>query len=264
MQDVVLRALPPLAALVDVDDLLADLHHGVHVVRVDDRRDAVLLGDLVDEVVDNDRRLRIEARVGFVAEQVARIHDDGPRDGHALDHAARQLGRVETVGVLEPHALQAEVDALALLGRRLPGEEVERQADVLLDRGGVEQRPALKDHADILAHGLAVAEPQPREVDVVVPHVARIGFVQPHERLEQHGLARAAATDDQVRLAGFEGDRNVVEHHPAVERLDDMFGPDHMSRIWVRMRSKSRITTQQVTTARVDAAPTSSELPRAL
>ena len=67
MQDVVLRPLPPLTAVVDVYNFLADLHHGVHVVGVDDRRDAVLLGDLVDQVVDDDRGLRVESRVGFVA-----------------------------------------------------------------------------------------------------------------------------------------------------------------------------------------------------
>ena len=229
VEDALLGPLPPLAAVVDVDDLLADLHHGVHVVRVDDRRDVVLLRDLVDQVVDDDRGLRVEARVGFVAEQVAWIEHDGPRDGHALDHAARQLGRVEAVGVLEPHALQAEVHALHLLALALRGEEVERQLDILLDGRGVEQRPALEDHADVLADGLALAEAQRREVHVVVPHVARVGFVQPDERLEQHGLARAAASDDEIRLAGLELDRDVVEHDPAVERLDDVFGTYHIS-----------------------------------
>ena len=192
-------------------------------MRVDDRRDVVLLRDLVDQVVDDDRGLRIEARVGFVAEQVARIEHDGPRDGHALDHAARQLGRVEA------DTLQAEVHALHLLALALRGEEVERQLDILLDGRGVEQRPALEDHADVLADGLALAEAQRREIHVVVPHVARVGFVQPDERLEQHGLARAAASDDEVRLAGLELDRDVVEHDPAVERLDDVFGTYHIS-----------------------------------
>ena len=131
-------------------------------------------------------------------------------------------------------------------------------------RALLEQVEALEDHADVLADGLAVAEPQPGEIDVVVPHVARIGFVQSDQRFEQHGLSRAAAADDEVRFSGLEFDRNVVEHHPAVERLDDMFGAYHISRTCVRIRSKSRITTQLATTARVEAVPTSSELPRAL
>ena len=231
---------------------------------VDDRRDAVLLGDLVDQVVDDDRGLRVESRVGFVAKQVAGIHHDSPGDGHALDHAARQFGRIEFVGPVEPHALEAEIHALHLLPLALRGEEVERQLDVLHNGRGVQQRPALKDHADVLADTFAFPETEFRKVHLVVPHVARIGFVQAHQRLEQHGLSRAAAADDEVRFSGLEFDRNVVEHHPAVERLDDMFGAYHISRTCVRIRSKSRITTQLATTARVEAVPTSSELPRAL
>ena len=232
-------------------------------MRIDDRRDAVFPRDFVNQVVDHDRGLRVQPRVGLVAEQVAGIHHDRAGDGHALDHAARQLGRIEPVGILEPHALEAEVHALHLLALALRGEQVERQLDVLLDRRGVEQRPALEDHAYILADLLALAESQPREVHFVVPHVARIGFVQSHECLQQHGLARTAAADDEVRLAGLEFDRNVVEHPAAVERLDDVFGAYHISSTCVRIRSKSRITTEQATTARVEAVPTSSELPLA-
>ncbi len=159
VQDVLLGAFPPFAALVDVDDLLPDLHDGVHVVGVDDRGDVVLLGNLVDQVVDDDRSLRIEARVGLVAEEVARVQDDRARDGHALDHAARQLRRVEIVGVFEPHAPQAEIHALAFLGLRLIGEEIQRQADVLRYGRRVQQRSALKDHADVLADRLALLNP---------------------------------------------------------------------------------------------------------
>ena len=64
----------------DIDDLLADLHDRIHIVGVDDRGDAVFLGDLVDQVVDHDRSLGVEARVGFVAEEVFGIQYDGPGD----------------------------------------------------------------------------------------------------------------------------------------------------------------------------------------
>ena len=93
----------------------------------------VLLGDLVDQVVDDDRSLRIEARVGLVAEEVAGVHHDGAGDGHALDHAARQFGRIEAIGIFEAHALKAEVHALHLLLRALRRKEVQRQPDILLD-----------------------------------------------------------------------------------------------------------------------------------
>ena len=91
---------------------------------VDDRGDVVLLGDLVDQVVDDDRGLRIEARVGLVAEEVARVEYDGAGDGHTLGHAAAKLRGVEVVGIVEVDAPQAEVHALHLLLLRLLGKEV--------------------------------------------------------------------------------------------------------------------------------------------
>ena len=158
---------------------------------------------------------------------------------------------------------QAEIDAFAFFGRALVGEQVEGQPHVLLDGRGVEQGAALEDHADVAADGLAFAESEVREVGVVVAHAARVDLVEPHEALEQHGFARAAAADDQVGLAGVETDRDVVEHGASVERLDEVFRLDHISRIWVRMRLKIMMTIEQATTAWVEARPTSSELPLA-
>ena len=87
--------------------------------------------------------------------------------------------------------------------------------------------------------------------------------MESHQRLQQHGLARTAAADDQVGPSGLEFDRNIVEHHATVERFGDMFGAYHMSRTCVSIRLKIMITTELTTTARVEAAPTSSELPLA-
>ena len=230
---------------------------------IDDRGDVVLLGDLVDQVVDDDRGLRIEARVGLVAEEVARVQDDRARDGHALDHAARQLRRVEIVGVFEPHAPQAEIHALAFLGLRLIGEEIQRQADVLRHGRRVQQRTALKDHADVLADRLALLESERRIADVVVEDLPRIDGVQPHQTFQQHGFARTALPDDEIRLSGLELHRDVVEHRAPVERLEDMFRAYHVSRICVRIRLKIMMTIDEATTARVEALPTSSELPLA-
>ena len=184
-------------------------------------------------------------------------------DGDALDHTARKLGGIEVVGVFEPHALETEIDPFELLGLGLLGEKVEGQLDILLDGRRIEQGPALENHADVLADGLAFAESEVREVGVVVAHAARVDLVEPHEALEQHGFARTALADDKVGLAGIELDGDVVEHRAAVERLDDMLGAYHIRRICVSMRLKIMMTTEPTTTARVEAAPTSSELPLA-
>ena len=52
--DLPVAALPFLVALVHVEDSVADLHHAVHVVRVHDRGDVEIRGDLADELVDHE------------------------------------------------------------------------------------------------------------------------------------------------------------------------------------------------------------------
>lgn len=50
-------ALPLLMSFEDEDDIFANAHDGVHVVRVDDGGNAEFLGDAVQQVVDNQRCL---------------------------------------------------------------------------------------------------------------------------------------------------------------------------------------------------------------
>ena len=47
LHHLVLRALPGGVAFVNEKDVLADAHHGVHVVGVDDGRDVEFVGDAV-------------------------------------------------------------------------------------------------------------------------------------------------------------------------------------------------------------------------
>lgn len=59
--DVVFVAFPELLPFVDEEDLFADPHYGVHVVGYDDGGHIVVFGEILDEVVDEDGGLRIEA-----------------------------------------------------------------------------------------------------------------------------------------------------------------------------------------------------------
>lgn len=54
VENILLGALPPLLALMDVDDLLANLHYGVHVMGVYYGGDIVLYGNIVNKVVNHD------------------------------------------------------------------------------------------------------------------------------------------------------------------------------------------------------------------
>ena len=47
-------ALPFFMAFVDEDDVLADAHHRIHVVGIDDGGDVELLGDAAQQVVNDE------------------------------------------------------------------------------------------------------------------------------------------------------------------------------------------------------------------
>lgn len=107
-------------------------------------------------------------------------------------------------------------------------KQVERQPDVLFDVRRVEQRSSLKDHAHFFADSLHLLERKSVELHVVVIDAAAVDLVQADQRFEQHGLARSALADDQVRDAGRELGRNVVEYDAPVEGFYDVFGSDHV------------------------------------
>ena len=109
--DLLFRALPLLNALFDEDDVVADVDHRVHVVGVDYGRHLILHGDVVDQVVDQKRRLRVEARVGLVAEEVLGVERDGAGYGGSLHHAAADLGGVEVARLRQVDSLEAELGA---------------------------------------------------------------------------------------------------------------------------------------------------------
>ena len=97
--DLIFRALPLLHALLDEDDVVADVHHGVHVVGVDHGGHLILHRDVVNQVVDQEGGLRVEAGVGFVAEKVLRVERDGSCDGRTLHHTATDLRGVEVARI---------------------------------------------------------------------------------------------------------------------------------------------------------------------
>ena len=158
VEDIILGALPPLLALVDVDNLVANLHHRVHIVGVDDGGDVILDGDVVDEVINHDRCLWVESLVWLVAEEILRVEHDGACNGCTLNHTARKLRWVEVAGVRKLHTLEALLHSLILLGRALRGEHIEWQAHILVYGRRVEQRSTLEYHTQLTTHQLALRE----------------------------------------------------------------------------------------------------------
>jgi hypothetical protein len=103
----------------------------------------------------------------------------------------------------------------------------QREADVGVDRQRVEQRIVLEQHAHPLAQRQQLDRRGRRQVAAERPHLPAIGPHQPHHQLEQRGLARAAAPEDDGDLAGHDPQvepaehRAVAEAQPHVAQLDD-------------------------------------------
>ena len=104
--------LPFFYAFFDEDDVFTDIHDGVHVMRVDDSRHFVFSGDIVDQIVDDQRSLGVQPGVRFVTEQVFRVQGDRTGNGGTLHHTSADLGRVEVAGFRQVHTVQTELGTL--------------------------------------------------------------------------------------------------------------------------------------------------------
>ena len=174
-------------------------------------------------LLDGDLRLRVEVRRGLVEDHDAWLGQQQAGDRQALPFTAGQSvaaladDRVEAVG---ERAHEVGQPGLLERGPQLGVGGVRRGvAQVGPDRV-VEQVPVLGDDADRVADRL---ERQVAHVDAGQAHGARVGVVEPgHERGERR-LAGAGRADEGDGLAGFDAERDVVEHllaRPVVEHGD--------------------------------------------
>ena len=119
---------------------------------IDDGGHIILLGDGVEQFIDNERCLGVEARVGLVAKQVFGVEGDGTGNGHALLHATTDFARELLVGTSQIYTIQtilSSTDTLAVVHRR---EHIEGEHYVLEYCQRVEEGGTLEDHAHLTAH----------------------------------------------------------------------------------------------------------------
>ena len=205
-------SLPFLVPFVDEDDFLANAHHRVHVVGVDEGGHVVLACDVLDQGVDDQRCLGVESRVRLVAEEVLRVQRDGACDGHALLHAAADFARIFVAGIRQVDAVEAELGAALAVAQGVVAEHVEGEHHVVHHRHGVEQGGALEEHAHLPAQQFLLLLVHGQEVAVVVEQLAPLRGQQADDALHQHRLSRAALSDDEVRLPVLEGGVDVRQH----------------------------------------------------
>ncbi len=215
----VLRAFPLLASVADVENALAYAKNGVHIVCVDDGCHAVFVGDATDEVVDDEARLGVETRVGFVAEQILGVEGNGSCYGNTLLHAAAYLARHLALGTLQVDSLKAEAGTLHAVGLVHVGEHVEWKHDILQYRHGVEECCTLEDHAHLASKHDTFTLRHRHEVASVVEDFAFGGCEKAYDVLHQDCLSGAGLTDDEVGLSVAEGHVDVGEDVSAIETL---------------------------------------------
>ena len=234
-EDVVAAAAPFEVALVDERNGFADGDDGVQIVSVDYRSGVELVGDLGDELVDEQRGFGIETGVGLIEEKVLGIASQGTGDGGAFLHTTAQLRRIEFVYPFQIHAFQAEVGTVNLFALALFGEHVQREGDVFLDSHGVEQRGTLEHHPHFLAEQQFVLFRQVVELPAAVEHIALLGCVQPHQALHQHRLARPGPPDDEVHLALLELRVDAEKHLLLAEIFGNVSNGYHLDQLLMRL-----------------------------
>ena len=194
---------------------------------VDNRCDIVFLGDVAQKFINENRRLRVEARVWLIAEKIFRIKRNGTRNSHTLLHSATYLRGILVVGTLQVHALNAEPGTLKLLFRLHIGEHLQRENHVAKHRFRVKQCRALKQHTYLLAYLLALTHVHLHDVAAVVEYFTLFGRNESHNAFHKHCLSRATLSDDEIGLAIVECGTYIVQNLLVVERLVYMLNFNH-------------------------------------
>ena len=198
--------------------VVGNLRDHAHVVRDEEHGAALLRLQLGDELQNFGLRGHVQRGGRLVADQEARLQDDGHRDHDALALPARKLMRVARMDarrVGQPHALEDRKNVRLALGSAPRGVGAQQLVDLLAaGEHRVQRRHRLLEHH---AHAGAAQLAQPLvggEAAVVDQLLARENHVaaleheplgqQPHHRGGQHRLARAGLAHDAQRAPGLD------------------------------------------------------------
>jgi hypothetical protein len=212
--NVLIGAFPLLIALVEIHDMVADLHNAVHIMGDHYSSTVVFLGQFPDQLVNEEGGLGVQAGIRLVAEQVFRVKHNGPGDGHSFFHAPAQLGREFFVGTGEVYPFECFIHLFFLVTVRQPGEHIEGKKDILLNRKGIEEGGTLEEHADLLAKLFLVIVIHGEHIVAFVKDISLIRLEKAHHAFGENGLAATAGADNKIAFAGL--------HHAADILKDDL------------------------------------------
>lgn len=193
---------------------MADVPHDLEVVADEEVAHAEVALQVHEQVEDLALHGQVERGDGLVADDELGLQRQGPGDADALELAARERGR--------PSIPEAGVDAHA-------GQQVIRPASPLaavvaaVDDPGLGHEVAgkearvqgrarvLVDELDVLAHLAQGLAPQRQQVDAAEQCAAGVRLHEAQQDACRRGLARAGAAHEAVRLAGLDGQVDILD-----------------------------------------------------
>jgi|GEM_PF-5222450 len=180
-------------------DAAGEREERVQVVRDHDDGEPQRGMQLAQQVAEVVGAVRVQPGGGLVEQQQGRVHDERARQRHALDHAARKIGR-HAGGVLglQAHHLQLDHGGVAHQALRQRALLAQREGDVVEHAEGREQRALLEQHAH--AAGRAPAG-ELRGGLAQHGHAAVGGPGQAQDVAQQHRLAGARSAHEREDLA---------------------------------------------------------------
>ena len=179
-------------------------------MRDDDDRHAERLVDLLEQVENRLRGVRVEGAGGLVAQEVFRPRGEGAGDGHALLLAAGKLRGIVFCAVGQSDEFE-QLGGAGLSLVALDAGDLEREADVAQHRALLEQVEALEDHADVLPGLEQVAAAELHHVAPVDAHRAGGRPLEEVDTAHERALAGAAQADDAEDLPVLDAEVDVPQ-----------------------------------------------------
>ncbi|MCY1393880.1 hypothetical protein D9M71_87890 [compost metagenome] len=182
------------------------------VVGNHDAGDAKGVVEQADQTHEHTHGNGVLADERLVVHQDLRIEGDGTGQRHATLHAAGQLIRHQLDGATQADGLELHQDNVTnhFLGE--PGVHPEGESDVLEHIEIGEQRAALEQHAELLAHVEQVGAGEAGQVLAVDPDFATCRLELGRDKAQQRGLATTGRPHDAGDLAARDTNVDILEN----------------------------------------------------
>src|SRR5580658_2867546 len=240
-----------------------DLEDARQLVGDDDDGESQSPVESENELVELHGAHRVEPGRRLIEEHEARLQRHGARDGRALLHSARELGRELVLRAAQPHEAQLgahdRADGFGNEGRPF----LERQADVFADRERPDEGARLEHHAERRPPDFDLRGTHPRQRDAARHRLLESDQIPKHRRLSATALA-----EDREDFSPGDLERGVLLENRLLPADRQIGGADHDVVIhrwnaWKRMvkpasrrmSAKSVVTTEDVVRLPTPSAP---------